>query len=221
MGKIDTIMKGTLQTTELIDAVIAPDSGLRTERRLSHVFAMDAPTYSKPLFITDAAINTEPAAEEKRDFVQNAIDLLHTLGDSMPRLAILAAVETVNPKMRATIDGAMLCRRADRGQITGGTLDGPLGFDNAISLDAGPRHATENLRVYGLVFAGSKTARNAVNNPADVCVPSATSGAGLESNAVVARERGGCEAVLAPRERRSSRQRVWRACANRFHRPRG
>jgi phosphate acetyltransferase len=135
-GKVDAIMKGSLQTAELIGAVIAPDSGLRTERRLSHVFAMDVPTYSKPLFITDAAINIEPTLEEKRDIVQNAIDLVHTLGNSMPRVAILAAVETVNPKMRATIDAAMLCKMADRGQITGGVLDGPLGFDNAISLDA-------------------------------------------------------------------------------------
>ena len=179
---------------------------------------MDVPTYSKPLFITDAAINTEPAPEEKRDFVQNAIDLLHTLGNPMPRLAILAAVETVNPTMRATIDGAMLCRMADRGQITGGALDGPLGFDNSISLDAGPRHATENLRVYGLALAGSKTARKAVNNPANVCIHAATSSvAGLEPNVGIARDRGGCEAVLLPRERRSSRQRVWRACANHFH----
>jgi phosphate acetyltransferase len=135
-GKVEAIMKGSLQTAELIEAVIAPDSGLRTERRLSHVFAMDVPTYSKPLFITDAAINIEPTLEEKRDIVQNAIDLVRTLGNSMPRVAILAAVETVNSKMRATIDAAMLCKMADRGQITGGVLDGPLGFDNAISLDA-------------------------------------------------------------------------------------
>jgi phosphotransacetylase/acyl dehydratase len=135
-GAVEAIMRGSLQTAELIGAVIAPDSGLCTERRLSHVFAMDVPAYSKPLFITDAAINIEPTLEEKRDIVQNAIDLAHTLGIAMPRVAILAAVETVNPSMRATIDAATLCKMADRGQITGGVLDGPLGFDTAISLDA-------------------------------------------------------------------------------------
>jgi phosphate acetyltransferase len=135
-GTVEAIMKGSLQTAELIEAVLAPETGLRTERRLSHVFAMDVPTYPKPLFITDAAINIEPTLEEKRDIVQNAIDLTQTLGISMPRVAILAAVETVNPKMRATIEAAVLCKMADRGQITGGVLDGPLGFDNAISLDA-------------------------------------------------------------------------------------
>ncbi len=129
-------MRGSLQTAELIEAVIAPHSGLRTERRLSHVFVLDVPAYPKPLFITDAAINIEPTPEEKRDIVQNAIDLAHILGIAMPRVAILAAVETVNPRMRTTIDAAMLCKMADRGQITGGVLDGPLGFDNAISASA-------------------------------------------------------------------------------------
>lgn len=135
-GAVEAIMKGSLQTAELVEAVIAPDAGLRTERRLSHVFALDVPSYAKPLFITDAAINIEPTLEEKRDIVQNAIDLAHTLGIAMPRVAILAAVETVNPKMRATVEAATLCKMADRGQITGGVLDGPLGFDNAISMDA-------------------------------------------------------------------------------------
>ena len=135
-GKVEAIMKGSLRTAELIEAVIARDSGLRTERRLSHVFAMDVPTYPKPLFITDGVINIEPTLEEKRDIVQNAIDLVHSLGITMPRVAILAAVETVNPRMRATIDAAVLCKMADRGQITGAVLEGPLGFDNAISLDA-------------------------------------------------------------------------------------
>lgn len=135
-GAVEAIMKGSLQTAELIQAVIAPDSGLRTERWLSHVFAMDVPAYSKPLFITDAMINIEPSVEEKRDIVQNAIDLAQLLGIAMPRVAILAAVETLNPKMRATIDAATLCKMAERGQITGGVLDGPLGFDNAISLTA-------------------------------------------------------------------------------------
>lgn len=135
-GKVEAIMKGSLHTDELIAAVMAPDSGLHTDRCLSHVFALDVPTYAKPLFITDAAINIEPTLEQKRDIVQNAIDLVRTLGNPMPRVAILAAVETVNPKMRATIDAATLCKMADRGQITGGVLDGPLAFDNAISLDA-------------------------------------------------------------------------------------
>ena len=135
-GKVEAIMQGSLQAAELIAAVIARDSGLRTERRLSHVFAMDVPTYPKPLFITDAVINIEPTLEEKRDIVQNAIDLAHILGIAMPRVAILAAVETVNPRMRATIEAAVLCKMADRGQITGAVLEGPLGFDDAISLDA-------------------------------------------------------------------------------------
>jgi phosphate acetyltransferase len=135
-GKVEAIMKGSLQTAELIEAVIARDSGLRTGRRLSHLFALDVPTYPKPLFITDAVINIEPTLEEKRDIVQNAIGLAHMLGIAMPRVAILAAVETVNPKMRATIEAAVLCKMADRGQITGAVLEGPLGFDNAISLDA-------------------------------------------------------------------------------------
>jgi phosphotransacetylase/acyl dehydratase len=135
-GKVEAIMKGSLRTAELIEAVIARDSGLRTERRLSHLFAMDVPTYPKPLFITDGVINIEPTLEEKRDIVQNAIDLVHSLGITMPRVAILAAMETVNPRMRATIEAAVLCKMADRGQITGAVLEGPLGFDNAISLDA-------------------------------------------------------------------------------------
>jgi phosphotransacetylase/acyl dehydratase len=135
-GKVEAIMKGSLHTAELIEAVLAHESGLRTERRLSHVFAMDVPTYPKPLFITDAAINIEPTLEEKRDIVQNAIDLAHTLGISMPRVAILAAVETISPRMRATIEAAVLCKMADRGQITGAVVEGPLAFDNAISFDA-------------------------------------------------------------------------------------
>ncbi|MCU0973534.1 MAG: bifunctional enoyl-CoA hydratase/phosphate acetyltransferase [Burkholderiales bacterium] len=135
-GKVEAIMKGSLRTAELIEAVIARDSGLRTERRLSHLFAMDVPTYPKALFITDGVINIEPTLEEKRDIVQNAIDLVHSLGITMPRVAILAAMETVNPRMRATIEAAVLCKMADRGQITGAVLEGPLGFDNAISLDA-------------------------------------------------------------------------------------
>ena len=130
------LTKGSLHTAKLIEAVLAPDSGLRNERRLSRVFAMDVPTYPKPLFITDGVINIEPTLEEKRDIIQNAIDLVHTLGITMPRVAILAAMETVNPRMRATIEAAVLCKMADRGQITGAVVEGPLAFDNAISFDA-------------------------------------------------------------------------------------
>jgi phosphate acetyltransferase len=112
------------------------ETGLRSERRISHVFVMDVPTYPKPLFITDAAVNIFPDLEAKRDIVQNAIDLHLGLGLGAPKVAILSAVETVNPKMPSTIDAAALCKMADRGQISGGILDGPLAFDNAISMEA-------------------------------------------------------------------------------------
>ncbi|MFC4158934.1 bifunctional enoyl-CoA hydratase/phosphate acetyltransferase [Chitinimonas lacunae] len=135
-GRVGALMKGSLHTDELMHAVLSSTSGLRTERRVSHVFAMEVPAYPKPLFITDAAINIEPSLIDKRDIVQNAIDLLHALGFSHPKVAILAAVETVNPSMRATLDAAALCKMADRGQITGAILDGPLAFDNAISAEA-------------------------------------------------------------------------------------
>ncbi|PHV10221.1 bifunctional enoyl-CoA hydratase/phosphate acetyltransferase [Chitinimonas sp. BJB300] len=135
-GKAASLMKGSLHTDELLRAALSSSSGLRTERRVSHVFAMEIPAYPKPLFITDAAVNIEPGLLEKRDIVQNAIDLLLTLGISQPKVAILAAVETVNPTMRATLDAASLCKMADRGQISGGILDGPLAFDNAISAEA-------------------------------------------------------------------------------------
>lgn len=135
-GRVKSIMKGSLHTDELIGAVLSKDKGIRTNRRLSHVFIMDVPTYPRPLLITDAAINIEPTLDDKRDIVQNAIDLAHALGIDMPKVAILAAVEMVNTKMRATLDAAALCKMADRGQITGGILDGPLAFDNAISLEA-------------------------------------------------------------------------------------
>ena len=119
-----------------MSAIVAKESGLRTERRLSHVFVMDVPTYPRPLLITDAAINIEPDLEDKRDIVQNAIDLAHLLGIAEPKVAILAAVETVTSKLRSTLDAAALCKMAERGQITGGVLDGPLALDNAVSLAA-------------------------------------------------------------------------------------
>jgi phosphotransacetylase len=129
-------MKGSLHTDELLGAVVARETGLRTERRMSHVFIMDVPTYHKVLVITDAAINIAPTLDEKVDICQNAIDLAITLGCKRPKVAVLAAVETVSSKMPATIDAAALCKMADRGQITGGVLDGPLAFDNAISKEA-------------------------------------------------------------------------------------
>ena len=132
-GNAQLIMKGSLHTDELISAVIAADTGLRTERRISHVYLMDVPSYPRPLLITDAAINVAPNLEEKADIIRNAIDLAHAIGIETPRVAILAAVETVNPKMRSTLDAAALCKMADRGQIVGALLDGPLAFDNAIS----------------------------------------------------------------------------------------
>jgi phosphate acetyltransferase len=135
-GEAELLMKGSLHTDELLSAVVARETGLRTARRISHVFIMDVPTYHKVLIVTDAAINIAPALEDKADICQNAIDLAITLGVKQPKVAILAAVETVNSKMTATIDAAALCKMADRGQITGGLLDGPLAFDNAISRDA-------------------------------------------------------------------------------------
>ena len=135
-GKVAVLVKGSLHTDELLGAVVAPTSGLRTERRISHVYAMDVPAYDKPLVVTDAAINIQPTLEHKRDICQNAIDLLRTLGMEEPRVAVLAAVETVNPKMPATLDAAALTVMAARGQITGARVDGPLAFDNAISPDA-------------------------------------------------------------------------------------
>ena len=135
-GDAEAIMKGALHTDELLEAVVAKESGLRTERRMSHVFILDVPTYPKPLLVTDAAINIAPDLATKRDIVQNAIDCARAMGVARPKVAILAAVETVNPKMTATLDAAALCKMADRGQIVGGVLDGPLAFDNAISREA-------------------------------------------------------------------------------------
>lgn len=135
-GQVAALMKGSLHTDELLAAVVAPASGLRTERRISHAYAMDVPAYSKPLVVTDAAVNITPSLEQKRDICQNAIDLLHVLGVELPRVAVLAAVETVNARMPTTLDAAALTVMAARGQITGALVDGPLAFDNAISLAA-------------------------------------------------------------------------------------
>lgn len=135
-GKVATLMKGSLHTDELLGAIVAPGSGLRTDRRVSHVYAMDVPAYTKPLIVTDAAINIQPTLDQKRDICQNAIDMLHTLGIAEPLVAVLAAVETVNTKMPSTLDAAALTVMAARGQISGARVDGPLAFDNAISPDA-------------------------------------------------------------------------------------
>ena len=135
-GQAELLMKGSLHTDELLSAVVAKETGLRTGRRISHVFIMDVPTYHKVLVVTDAAINIAPTLEDKVDICRNAIDLAIALGVKQPKVAILAAVETVTSKMPSTIDAAALCKMADRGQITGGILDGPLAFDNAISKEA-------------------------------------------------------------------------------------
>jgi len=135
-GRAEVLMKGSLHTDELLSAVISREKGLRTERRISHAFLMDVPTYHKVLIVTDGAINIAPTLEDKVDICQNAIDLAISLGVKRPKVAILAAVETVTSKMPATIDAAALCKMAQRGQITGGVLDGPLAFDNAISKQA-------------------------------------------------------------------------------------
>jgi phosphate acetyltransferase len=135
-GRGELLMKGSLHTDELLGAVAARETGLRTERRISHVFIMDVPTYPDALFITDAAVNIFPDLDAKRDIVQNAIDLHVGLGLDTPRVAILSAVETVTSKIPSTIEAAALCKMAERGQITGGVLDGPLALDNAISPEA-------------------------------------------------------------------------------------
>jgi len=135
-AKAELLMKGSLHTDELMAAVVSRDGGLRTARRISHVFVMDVPTYHKVLIVTDGAINIAPTLEDKVDICQNAIDLAVSLGRQRPKVAILAAVETVTSKMPATIDAAALCKMSERGQITGAVLDGPLAFDNAISKNA-------------------------------------------------------------------------------------
>ncbi len=135
-GRAELLMKGSLHTDELLGAVVARETGLRAGRRLTHAFIMDIPTYHKVLVVTDAAINIAPTLEDKVDIVQNAIDLAVSMGVAVPKVAVLAAVETVNSRMPATVDAACLCKMAERGQIRGGILDGPLAFDNAISREA-------------------------------------------------------------------------------------
>ena len=135
-GRAECLMKGSLHTDELMGAVVAREGRLRTARRISHCFVMDVPTYSEALIVSDAAVNIAPSLEDKVDIVQNAIDLAHALGAQEVRVAILSAMETVNPKVPSTIEAAALCKMADRGQITGGILDGPLALDNAINLQA-------------------------------------------------------------------------------------
>jgi phosphate acetyltransferase/phosphate butyryltransferase len=144
-GEVEALMKGSLHSDELMAAVVSAAAGLRTKRRISHCFVMQTPAYPRPFIITDAAINIAPSLNDKADIVRNAIDLAHVIGVEQPRVAILAAVETVNPDMPATLDAAALCKMADRGQITGGVLDGPLAFDNAVSFAAA--------RVKGIVSA--------------------------------------------------------------------
>ncbi|POZ62434.1 phosphate acetyltransferase [Chromobacterium alticapitis] len=135
-GYADILMKGSLHTDEFMSAALARETGIRTDRRISHVWIMKVASYPRYLFITDAAVNIEPDLMTKRDICQNAIDLTHALGIVCPKVAILAAVETINPEMRSTLDAAALCKMAERGQITGAILDGPLAFDNAISKEA-------------------------------------------------------------------------------------
>lgn len=142
-GKVEALMKGKIHTDELMSAVVNKETGLRTGRRMSHVFALEVANYPKPLFLTDAALNLFPKLEEKVDIVQNAIDLFIALGLGIPKVALISAVETVNQKIPSTLDAAALCKMAQRGQITGGLLDGPLAFDNAIS--------AQSVKVKGIV----------------------------------------------------------------------
>ncbi|MCE9657706.1 MAG: bifunctional enoyl-CoA hydratase/phosphate acetyltransferase [Burkholderiales bacterium] len=153
-GEVQALMKGSLHTDELMAEVVTPQNGLRTERRISHVFVLDVPRYAKPLLVTDAAINIEPDFEAKADIVRNAIDLAHALGIARPKVALLSALETVTPKLRSSMDAAALCKMAERGQINGAALDGPLAFDNAVSSFA----------------AGLKGIRSEVAGDADVLV---------------------------------------------------
>ncbi len=135
-GEAQMLMKGSLHTDELMGAVVSREGGMRIGRRISHVFALDVPSYHKPLFVTDAAVNIQPDLDTKVDILQNAIDMMHALDIENPYVAILSAVESVNPAIPSTLDAAALCKMVDRGQITGATVDGPLAFDNAISSDA-------------------------------------------------------------------------------------
>lgn len=166
-GRAELLMKGSLHTDTLMAAVVRRETGLRTERRLSHCFIMDVPHHTSALFITDAAINIEPTLAEKVDIVQNAIELAHALGIDCPKVAILSAMETVNPKMLSTIEAAALCKMADRGQITGGVLDGPLALDNAISPEAaaikkigGPVAGNADILVVPNLEAGNMLAKS-------------------------------------------------------------
>lgn len=135
-GRVQALMKGALHTDEVMGEVVHKERGLRTERRMSHVFVLDVPSYPKPLMITDAAINIFPDLSTKADIIRNAIDLGHALGIDLPKVAILSAIETISPKLPSTVEAGALCKMADRGQITGGVLDGPLAFDNAVSREA-------------------------------------------------------------------------------------
>lgn len=153
-GEVQALMKGSLHSDEYLGAILQPAVGLRTERRLSHCYVMQTASYPRPFIITDAAINIAPSLEGKADIVRNAIALAHVIGVAEPKVAILSAVETVNPRMQSTLDAAALCKMADRGQISGGLLDGPLAFDNAVSPEA----------------ARVKNIRSAVAGQADVLV---------------------------------------------------
>jgi len=164
-GKAELLMKGSLHTDELLAAVVARETGLRTGRRISHVFIMDVPTYHKVLIVTDAAINIAPTLEDKVDICQNAIDLATSLGLAEPKVAILAAVETVNSKMPATLDAAALCKMAERGQITNGLLDGPLAFDNAISKQAAQTKGIRSEVAAIPTFSSRRISRRATSWP--------------------------------------------------------
>jgi phosphate acetyltransferase len=133
-GEVGALMKGSLHTDEMLGAVVGRDSPLRTGRRISHVFWFDCPAYHKPLMLTDAVVNIAPALLDKADIIRNAIDVAHGIGIAQPKIAIVAPVETVNPSLQSTLDAAALCKMADRGQISGAIIDGPLGFDNAVSM---------------------------------------------------------------------------------------
>jgi phosphotransacetylase len=141
-AKVAALMNGALHTQELLATVVRREPGLRTERRMSHVYALDVPNRSNALFIMDAAVNIAPSLDDKRDIVQNAIDLCHALGIPEPKVAVLSAFETVSPKIASTIDAAALCKMAERGQITGGLVDGPLAIDKAVS---GPAAVTKRI----------------------------------------------------------------------------
>ncbi len=166
-GKAHALMKGSLHTDELMAAVVARETGIRTDRRISHCFVMDVPGHADPLIITDAAVNIAPTLEDKMYIVQNAIDLAHAVGFPEVRVAILSAMETVNPKVLSTIEAAALCKMADRGQITGAILDGPLALDNAISPEAAavkhivsPVAGRANLLVVPNIEAGNMLAKS-------------------------------------------------------------